>query len=89
MSSREQTQTLPLSLVNIGESVKVADTDESGTVRQRLSEMGLTPGTIVRIVQADTTGAMILALREDARLVVGRSTANKIRVYLSDERDTR
>ena len=77
---------LPLSLVAVGESVEVVEMNEQGAVRQRLTELGLTPGTIVRVIQADTTGAMILAVRNDARLAVGRSTARKIRVCLTNER---
>lgn len=77
---------LPLSLVAVGESVEVVEMNEQGALRQRLIEMGLTPGSVVRVVQADTTGAMILAVRQDARLAVGRSTARKIRVCLTNER---
>lgn len=85
----ERVQTLPLSLVGVGEYVKVIEMQEQGAVRQRLSDLGLTPGAIVRVVQADATGAMILALRQDARLAVGRGTARKIRVCLTDERESR
>ncbi len=85
----ERSQTFPLSLVAVGEFAKVIEMQEQGAVRQRLSDLGLTPGTVVRVVQADSTGAMILAFRQDARLAVGRGTARKIRVCLADERESR
>lgn len=82
----EKRPVLPLSLVMVGETVEVVEMREQGAVRQRLTEMGLTPGAVVRVVQSDTTGAMILAVRRDARLAVGRSTARKISVCLTNER---
>ncbi len=80
-----QSHTFPLSLAGVGESVEVVEMTGIEAERQRLGEMGLTTGAVLRIVQADATGAMILALRHDARLAVGRSTARKIRVCLIEE----
>ena len=74
---------LPLSLVTAGESAEVVELQEQGVVRQRLTEMGVTPGATLRVVRADETGAMIIAVREDARLAVGRSTARKLLVRLT------
>ena len=73
-------QVLPLSLVTPGETVELVDIREQCAVRQRLGELGLTPGAVVRIIQSDPANGMILAIREDARLAIGRSTAHKIMV---------
>lgn len=81
-----QRRMLPLSLVGVGEYAEVVEMREQGALRQRLTELGLTPGVVVRVIQADTTGAMILAIRHDARLAVGHSTARKISVCLTNER---
>ena len=86
VSEHTSSQTMPLSLVAPGESVIFVDSRVEGALRQRLNEMGLTPGAIIRVVQADSTGAMILAIRHDTRLAVGRSTAHKITVRLAGER---
>lgn len=77
---------IPLSLVSVGEYAEVVEMHEQDTTRQRLNELGLTPGTVVRVIQADTTGAMIVAIRHDTRLAVGRATARKISVCLKNER---
>ena len=76
-------QVLPLSLVTAGETVELVDIREQPGVRQRLGEMGLTPGAVVRVIQSHPANGMILAIREDARLAIGRSTAHKIMVSLS------
>lgn len=78
--------TLPLSLVSTGETVEFVDTQGHGALRQRLAEMGLTPGTMIRVVQANTSGPMILAIRQDARLAIGRGAAHRVMVRFTGER---
>jgi Fe2+ transport system protein FeoA len=81
-----QRQTMPLSLVAPGESVELVDMRLDSALHRRLSDMGLTPGAVIRVVKADPTGAMILAVRHDTRLAVGRSAAHRITVCLTRER---
>jgi ferrous iron transport protein A len=50
------------------------------TIRKRLSDLGLTPGTVLQIVQANAHGPLIIAVKNDARLVLGRGMAHKIQV---------
>jgi Fe2+ transport system protein FeoA len=78
---------LPLSLVTPGEIVELVDIREQSAVRQRLGELGLTPGTVVRVVQSDPSSGMILAIRQDARLAIGRSTAHKIIVSFTSSKE--
>lgn len=87
---------LPLSLATPGETVEVIDIRLPADERQRLYDLGLTPGAIVRVISSDPAGGMagdhrtgghragglIVAVRRDARLALNRSTAHKIFVSL-------
>ncbi|MBX2998636.1 MAG: ferrous iron transport protein A [Caldilineaceae bacterium] len=70
--------TLPLGMARPGEIVEVVAIQGSHEVHRRLTDMGLTTGTRVRVVQGDGAGPMILAFKDDARLAVGRGVALKI-----------
>ncbi len=86
MNTDRQRAVLPLSLVAEGETVEVLDLLEQEATRQRLTELGLTPGATLRVVRADSQDGMIVAVRDDARLVIGRSTARKLMVCLTGAR---
>jgi len=49
-------------------------------IRRRLADLGLTPGTTLRVVQAHSWGPLIVAFKDDARLALGRGMAHKIQV---------
>jgi Fe2+ transport system protein FeoA len=49
-------------------------------IRKRLGDLGLTPGTVLRVVQADAWGPLIVAFKDDARLALGRGMAHKVMV---------
>jgi len=49
-------------------------------IRQRLADLGLTPGTILRVMQADSWGPLIVAFKDDTRLALGRGMAHKMMV---------
>jgi ferrous iron transport protein A len=72
--------TLPLSMVRPGEIVEVVAIQGGHEVHRRLTDLGLTAGTRVRVVQGDGGGPMILAFKDDARLAIGRGVAMKIMV---------
>lgn len=78
-------RTLPLSLVCSGETVELVDIRERGPLRQRLTELGLTRGAAIRVMQSDASGGMILALRQDTRLALARSAAQRILVSIGDD----
>lgn len=71
---------MPLSMVNPGESVRLVRIRGGHHVRRRLAEMGLTPGTVLRVVQGEAFGPLIVAFKDDARLALGRGMAHKIEV---------
>lgn len=72
--------TLPLSMARPGEIVEVVAIHGGHEVHRRLTDLGLTAGTRVRVVQGDGGGPMLLAFKDDARLAIGRGVALKIMV---------
>ena len=72
--------TLPLGMARPGEIVEIVAIHGGHDVHHRLTDLGLTTGTRVRIVQGDGGGPMLLAFKDDARLAVGRGVAMKIMV---------
>ena len=71
---------MPLSMASPGKEVKLIAIRGGQRVRKRLADLGLTPGTVLRVVQADAWGPLIVAFKDDARLALGRGMAHKIMV---------
>ncbi len=80
MTSLTPMPAMPLSLVGRGEHVIVHRIDGAEAARQRLLELGLNRGAHVRVMQNDHGGRMILAVKNDARLALGRGMAHHILV---------
>jgi ferrous iron transport protein A len=82
MSNADQPpQTLMiLSMVSTGETVEVVKIGEGRRLRKRLADLGLTAGLQVRVVQNCFAGPLILAVRQDSRLAIGRGMAHNIQV---------
>jgi len=76
--------TMPLSRVQAGKTVELISIAEGRRLRKRLADLGLNTGLRVRVIQNHFTGPLILAIREDARLAIGRGMARKIRVSPCD-----
>jgi len=70
---------IPLTMASPDEEVRMVAIKGGRHVRKRLADLGLTPGTIVRVVQS-TAGPLIVAFKDDARLALGRGMAHKIQV---------
>ncbi|MEJ2412811.1 MAG: ferrous iron transport protein A [Anaerolineales bacterium] len=49
-------------------------------MRQRLQELGLTPGSVFSVVRNDFPGPLILAALSGERVVVGKGLARHIQV---------
>lgn len=73
---------LPLTLVAPGETAEVLEIRLHGDEKQRLQELGMTSGSLIRVVKTDTANGVIIAVRHDGRLALNRSTAHKIIVCL-------
>jgi len=71
---------MPLTMVTPGEAVKLIIIHGGQGVRRRLADLGLTPGTEIRVIQSDSTGQLIIGFKDDARLALGRGMAHKIQV---------
>ena len=76
--------TLPLSMVAPGQTVELVQIEEGRRLRKRLADLGLNVGLSVRVVQNSFAGPLILAVREDSRLAIGRGMAHRIRVSPHD-----
>jgi len=57
----------------------MARIDAGRRLKHRLTELGLTPGVMVTIIQ--NNGGPILISVRDSRIAIGREMANKIRVF--------
>lgn len=71
---------LLLSMVAPGQTVELIQIEECRRLRKRLADLGLNVGLTVRVVQNSFAGPLILAVREDSRLAIGRGMAQRIRV---------
>ena len=69
---------MPLTMVSPGERVRLIDVRGGHGARRRLADLGLTPGTVLQVVQSATGGPLIVAFKNDARLALGRGMAHKI-----------
>lgn len=74
---------MPSTMVRPGEAVRMAAVRGGQRVRKRLADLGLTPGTTLRVVQSDPRGPLIVAFKDDARLALGRGVAHEIQVESS------
>jgi Fe2+ transport system protein FeoA len=71
--------TFPLSLVTSGQRVILVGYEENGRSSQRLAELGLTPETVIRVLQAVPGQPLVLNAR-GYKLAIDRRTAERIRV---------
>ena len=69
-----------MTMVAPGETVRLVAIRGGYGARRHLADLGLTPGTTLRVVQADSWGPLIVAFRDDVRLALGRGMAHKIAV---------
>ena len=72
--------TSPLSDITAGQTVELTAIEGGRRLRKRLADLGLSVGERVRVVQNPPVGPLILAVKEDARLAIGRGMARKISV---------
>jgi Fe2+ transport system protein FeoA len=77
---QEQTATMPLCMAMAGEVVELVRIQECPRLRKRLADLGLNTGMCVRVIRSSNGGPMILAVKDDSRLGIGRGIANKITV---------
>jgi ferrous iron transport protein A len=71
---------MPLTLVAPGEEVRLVAVHGGHQIRQRLADLGLTPGVCLHVIQSSFSGPLIVGLRNDSRLVLGRGMAHHMYV---------
>jgi len=71
---------MPLTMAAPGEDVRMVSIRGGRRIRKRLADLGLTPGTILRVMQGNHAGPLIVAFKDDSRLALGRGMAHKIEV---------
>ena len=72
-------QVMPLAMVSPGETVTVVGVRAGWGLTRRLADMGLVPGTKLRVINSQMPGPIIIDLR-GSRVVLGYGMAQKILV---------
>jgi len=72
-------QQLPLAMVSPGEVVTMVSTRAGWGLTRRLADMGLVPGTKLKVINNQMPGPIIIDLR-GSRLILGHGIAQKILV---------
>jgi len=73
---------LPLAMINPSEEVTVAEIRGGRGLVQRLADMGLTPGTRLKVINSQMPGPILIDLR-GSRLVLGHGVALKVMVEIA------
>ena len=68
-------------MVRPGEAVTLVDVKAGRGLQRRLADMGLTPGTQIRVINSQMPGPVIIDIR-GSRLVLGHGVAQKILVEI-------
>lgn len=71
---------MPLTMVNRGEVAIVRKVKGCDTVRQRLIDLGLNPGAQVQVLKNESSGPLIVAVKGDGRLALGRNMTHRVLV---------
>ena len=69
---------LPLTMISPGQTVKLVQISTGRKLKHRLTELGLTPGVELQVMQ-DQGGPLLLSVY-NSRLALGRGMAHKIMV---------
>lgn len=81
----EPSERFPLSMLRAGQQAALVEFRCKRNMRHRLTELGLNCGDCVHVISGECNGPLILGLKNDARLALGRGMAHKIIVELRNE----
>ena len=76
---------IPLALLSVGEEGEIVEIRGGRGMVQRLSEMGFTNSTRVKVLSSSSPGPVLVGVR-DARIALGRGIAMKIMVNTGGKR---
>lgn len=68
---------IPLSVLNYGTQARIVKINGGCNLIKRLTEMGLTFGTPIKVVSESCGGPVLIEVR-DSRIAIGRGIAMKI-----------
>lgn len=71
-------RSMPLCMVLTGETVHVVKIGTESKLRKRLADLGISIGVPIRIMQNKGNGPVIVAIKNDTRLGVGRDLARQL-----------
>lgn len=74
---------LTLGACQAGQIVEIARTRGGRRFHRRLEELGLTPGSVIRVIQNEFPGPLIISINDGERLALGKGIAMHIMVKLS------
>ena len=74
-----RSQMMPLSMAAPGEEIEMAAVRAGWGLQRRLADMGLIPGTRVRVISSGRPGPVVLDIR-GSRLALGHGVAHRIMV---------
>jgi len=74
-------QRLPLAMVSPGEVATVVDIRAGHGLTRRLADMGLVPGTAVKVINSQISGPIIIEVR-GSKLILGHGMTQKITVEI-------
>ena len=75
----QRSQTLPLVMAARGEKVKVVALNGGRQIQKRLTDMGITPGVCLQVINNNPSGPFIVAMQE-SRLALGAGIAQNVLV---------
>ena len=78
--SKDLKDAIPLAFLSVGEEGVIVEMQGGRGMSQRLSEMGFTNSTRVRVLSSSSPGPVLVGVR-DARIAIGRGIAMKILVH--------
>ena len=70
---------MPLAMASPGEVVRIAGIRAGRGLTRRLADMGLVPGTVIRIINSQMPGPIVVEVK-GTRLALGHGMAQKILV---------
>lgn len=71
---------MPLSFAQHGQVAIIQQINGGRRLRQRLLDLGLNHGTYIRVLKNERHDPMLIAVKEDSRLALGRDMTHQILV---------
>lgn len=75
----------PLTFAHKGQTVLLNDIHANDKLRKHLNELGLTIGMRLRVIQTDKAGQMIVAVKQDTRIAINHTIAQKMMVMCIED----